>query len=367
MAEKDEKEPGYKPEFEIVEEGEESTDKTPADKAGKYADDERLSASQRTEEDPDDEPSQEPDTGTADEIEARRERRRRERKAQKARQNAARDRDAREMHFLRTRNEQLERAVGSLDQRMSKNEASQIDNRLEQLKNARNEAEEVLAQAIEANNGGDVVKLNRTIRELEAGINRLAGYRQQLAQQSEEAGEEEATEEGQEEAPPQRPPPSVIRNLQVFGTRHKWFDPTGSDEESRVVLALDAAVKDEGYDPATKDYWIELEDRMKRRLPERMGAFRAKPAGEAEEDDDEKEEAAPARRANGGGKPNGASGGPRMSSGSQTRGSGKQFLLSSERKQAMIEAGVWDDPELRDKYVQSYAKWDKEHPQGAGR
>jgi hypothetical protein len=28
----------------------------------------------------------------------------------------------------------------------------------------------------------------------------------------------------------------------------------------------------------------------------------------------------------------------------------------------MIEAGVWDDPELRDKYIASYAKWDKEHP-----
>jgi hypothetical protein len=364
MAEKDEKDPGYKPEFEIVEEGEESTDKTPADKAGKYGDDERLSASQRTEEE-DDEASPEPDTGSAEEIEAKRERRRRERRAQKARQQAARDRDSREMHFLRTRNEQLERAVGSLDQRMSKNEVSQVDSRLEQLKNARNEAEEVLAQAIEANNGGDVVKLNRTIRELEAGINRLAGYRQQLANREEAGEEEEATEEQTDAPAQQRPSPSVIRNLQVFGARHKWFDPTGSDEESRVVLALDAAVKDEGFDPATKDYWVELEERMQRRLPERMKAFGGRQA-ENDDDDDEEEAPAPARR-NGAAKPNGGGGGPRMSSGSQTRGSGKQFLLSSERKQAMIEAGVWDDPELRDKYVQSYAKWDKEHPQGAGR
>lgn len=368
MAEKDEKELGFKPEFDIVEEGEESKSQAPADKAGKgYADDERLSAAQRTEADTDDDDtSTEVDSGnqTADEVAARRERRKRERKAQKARQIAARDRDSREMHFLRTRNEQLERAVGSLDQRMSKSEVSQVEARLEQLKNARNEAEDVLAQAIEANNGGDVVKLNRTIRELEAGINRLSGYRQQLTER--ETTEEEAIEEPGEAPAQQRPPPSVIRNLQVFGTRHKWFDPNGSDEESQVVLALDAAVKAEGYDPATKDYWVELEDRMGRRLPERMKAFGAKVAGEADDDDDDEEEEtpAPARRVNGAAKTNGGGGGPRMSSGSQTRGSGKQFLLSNERKQAMIEAGVWEDPELRDKYVRSYAEWDKAHPTG---
>lgn len=374
MAEKEEvkKDEGYKPEFDIVEEG--ADKKVDADKGEKvvkngYADDERLSAGQREEEehDEDDPEKVELDKGdqTAEEVEAKRQRRRRERKAQKVRQQQARDRDGREMHFLRTRNEQLEKAVGSIAQRVTNNEVSQVDGRLEQLRSARNEAEEVLARAIEANNGSDVVKLNRTIRELEAGINRLSQYKVELAKTKEES--EESDEGRQQEAADQaagrRPPPSVAKNIDVFGKRHQWFDPKGTDEESQIVRALDSAVLAEGYDPATKDYWIELEDRMKRRLPERMKALQGGKEREDDDDLDEEEDPPPTRNGKGAGKPKG---GPRMSSGSQTRGNGKQFMLSAGRKQAMIEAGVWDDPELRDKYIRSYAEWDKANPAVAG-
>jgi hypothetical protein len=354
----------YTPEFDVVEEG---ADKQPVkdkdDKSAKpagYKDDERLSASQREEEDPDDgEVEVEADKGdqTAEEIEAKRERRRRERRAQKARQVAARARDDREMHYLRTRNEQLERAQNSLAQRVTNNEVVQVDGRIEQLKLTRAEAEDTLARAIEANNGHDVVKLQRTIGELNEGIGRLTRYKVELGKEHKEpeGGGEQQGQEGQQPRQPQLPPPSVMKNLQVFGQRHSWFDPNGKDEESRVVLALDAAVKEEGFDPASKDYWIELEERMAKRLPERMTAFKGTQTP-ADEDGDK-----PQPR-NGSKAPAKANGGPRMSSGSQTRGSGKQFLLSAERRQAMVEAGVWDDLKLRDKYLRSYAAWDKDHP-----
>lgn len=377
---KDDKDNGeYKPEFDIVEqpdEGQEKPDKS-ADKSAKtpsYEDDERLSASQRDEDDSDDDAGGvELDKGneTQAEIEAKRERRRRERKAQKARQNAARERDQREMNFLRTRNEQLEKRFGAMEERVTQNEMAQVESRLQQLKAAQAEAEEVLGRAIEANNGADVVKLNRTIRELEQGIGRLNAYKAGLTKEAEKAEEEDEGQEqrrGAEEGDGQgrkRPDPAVVKNLTVFAKRHPWFDPTVGDEDTRIVLALDEAVKADGFDPRTKDYWVELEERMSRRLPERMKAF--KNNGGAKEERDEDDEDEPEQR-NGSGKEQGKpKGGPRMSSGSQTRGSGKQFLLTAARKQAMIEAGVWDDPELRDKYIRSYAEWDKANPAQAGR
>lgn len=381
MAEKDEKNGSdkgngeYKPEFEIVETDDKSTDANKGEdkkvSAG-YEDDARLSATQRDDDDDAaDDTSVEVDKGneTAEEIEAKRERRRRERKAQKARQQQARERDAREMNFLRVRNEQLERAVGTIAQRVTNNEVAQVDGRLEQLKGARAEAEEVLARAIDAGNGSDVVKLQRTIRELEGGITRLTAYKAGLEkeQKADDKADEDKGGEGDDGQQQRRnaPPPSVIKNVQIFGSRHPWFKPGSGDEDSLIVQALDDAVKAEGFDPATKDYWIELEERMARRLPERMKALKA--GRETDADDDDSDEDDPPPRRNGsdkGGKPKG---GPRMSSGSQTRGTGKQFLLSAERKQAMIEAGVWDDPELRDKYIRSYAEWDKANPAQAGR
>lgn len=366
---------GYKPEFEIVEEGDEGKAKAAdgGDKAKTgYEDDTRLSAEQRADDaaGDDDDTAVALDEGnqTAEQIEAKREKRRRERKAQKVRQNEARRRDGVEMTFLRTRNEQLERKFGSLEQRVQQNEITQVDGRMEQLKAAIVEAEEVLGRAIEANDGAGVVKLQRTIRQLEEGKTRLTNYKHALSERAKaEAAEDEGGEEGgqdqQRRGAPEQLTAVVANNLKTFAKRHPWFDLDNGDEDSLIVAALDNAVKRDGFNPASKDYWVELEERMKRRLPDRMKTFEVAAADDADDEDDE-----PPARANGKAKDKDKpKGGPRMATGSQTRGNGKQFLLSAERKQAMIEAGVWDDPELRDKYIASYARYDKENPAQSGR
>lgn len=366
---------GYKPQFDIVEEGTDGAAKTDDKKAKPgYEDDARLSTEQRADDDAtdDDDTAVAVDEGnqTTEEVEAKRERRRRERKAQKARQNDARQRDSREMNFLRTRNEQLEKRFGAIEARVQQSELTQVDSRMEQLKGALNEAEEVLARAVDAGNGSDVVKLQRTIRELEAGMSRLKGYKHTLAERAKaEAAEDESGssvegDEGQARGAPAELTKVVKNNLQTFAKRHPWFDLDAGDEDSLVVQALDNAVKRDGFNPASKDYWVELEERMKRRLPERMKSFGAAAASGDDADDDDE----PAARGNGKGKEKDKpKGGPRMPTGSQTRPTSKQFLLSAERKQAMIEAGVWDDPELRDKYITSYAAWDKANPAQSGR
>jgi len=38
-----------------------------------------------------------------------------------------------------------------------------------------------------------------------------------------------------------------------------------------------------------------------------------------------------------------------------------EVYISPERKDAMVEAGVWDDPELRQRYLKQYATYDAEH------
>ena len=37
----------------------------------------------------------------------------------------------------------------------------------------------------------------------------------------------------------------------------------------------------------------------------------------------------------------------------------KEVYISPERKEALIEAGVWDDPVLRAKYVKRYSEYDR--------
>ena len=110
-----------------------------------------------------------------------------------------------------------------------------------------------------------------------------------------------------------------------------WYDPSGADEDSAVVLAIDNKLAQEGYDPRSEEYWDELHNRVKRRLPEKFKQAR-KPTG-----------------------------GPAVGSGREhapvsTR---KEIYISPERKSALQEAGVWEDPVLRQRYIKKYAEYDR--------
>jgi hypothetical protein len=120
-----------------------------------------------------------------------------------------------------------------------------------------------------------------------------------------------------------------------FLEENTWYDPQGRDEDSAIVLAIDQSLAREGINPQTEEYWDELRSRAAKRLPEKFG----------------KPEKAP--RA--------ARGGPAVGSGREhaPASTRKEIYVSPERKAALIEAGVWDDPVLRMKYVKRYAEYDR--------
>jgi hypothetical protein len=94
----------------------------------------------------------------------------------------------------------------------------------------------------------------------------------------------------------------------------------------------------DGFNPQTEDYWNELRKRTARRLPEKFKNQR-QPS---------REERTPR-------------GGPAVGSGREhaPTSTRKEIYLSPERKQALIDAGVWDDPVLRMKYAKRYSEYDR--------
>jgi len=127
----------------------------------------------------------------------------------------------------------------------------------------------------------------------------------------------------------------VLAHAKDFMKDNAWYDPQGRDEDSAVVLAIDQALAKDGYDPKAEDYWMELRKRVARRLPEKV------PKSEAG-----------ARTPRGG---------PEIGSGKEhaPTSTRKEVYLSPERKAALVEAGVWDDPILRMKYAKRYAEYDR--------
>ncbi len=252
-----------------------------------------------------------------DEREAIRARRRDEKKERKERRDKAIDRDKLELNFLRNRNDELERRVGVVETHAQQNNLSQIDQQIQQANYEVETSQKIIAKAVEAGNGDDVVQALQYRDQAMAKVQQLNQYKQQQAQT---------------QAPRQPQVDSeVVHYAKEFMEEHSWYDPSGKDEDSAVVLAIDNKLAQEGFDPRTEDYWDELHDRVKRRLPEKFKQAR-KPTG-----------------------------GPAVGSGREhapvsTR---KEIYISPERKAALQEAGVWEDPVLRQRYIKKYAEYDR--------
>lgn len=258
-----------------------------------------------------------------------REETRRRRKAEKeeraARRKAAIERDKTELNFLRQRNEDLEKRVMSIEQRTTRSEAVSLKERIAEAMAEAKAAERIMARAVEAGAGEDVTKAMRIRDEALRKAQQLNYAAQQVAAQAKAA----------QKPAPMDPEVSIMAKRWI--SENSWYNPKGQDEESKIVQVIDQALMNEGYNPKSDDYWAELDRRIARRLPERKQI------------DDEP-------RKNGRKGP--MIGGSREHAPASTR---REVYVSPERKDAMIQAGVWDDPVLRQKYLKQYAKWDRDN------
>lgn len=263
------------------------------------------------------------DDGHDDEREAIRERRRQEKQERKERRNETIKRDKLELDFLRKRNDDLERRISAQEQRSHQSDLLGIDAEINKAMNDAQLAERVIAKAIETGNGSDVTQAMRYRDQAMAKVQQLNLAKQQAERRP---------------APGPQLDDMAMHHAKEFLKENPWYDAQGRDEDSAIVLAIDSALSKDGYNPQTEEYWDELRNRAARRIPERFGKPQAKP------------ERAPR-------------GGPAVGSGREyappsTR---KEIHISPERKAALIEAGVWDDPILRMKYAKRYAEYDRNH------
>lgn len=256
------------------------------------------------------------------EREAIRERRRAEKQERKHRREDAMKRDKTELDFLRSRNDDLERRLSTQEQRAHQSDLNGFD---AQIRSANQEvalAEKVIAKAVEAGNGEDVTQAMRYRDQSMQRAQQLAWQKQQAAQQKPQQNQIDDI---------------TMSHAKEFLEENSWYDSQGRDEESAIVLAVDQAMAKEGFDPRTEDYWIELRRRAAKRLPDRF-----------ERNTTQKRE---------------ARGGPAVGSGREhaPASTRREIYLSPDRKEALVDAGVWDDPILRMKYVKRYAEYDRQN------
>jgi len=290
----------------------------------------------------DDDDDRQEDSRLSDDNEEREDirRKRREEKVDRAaRRKQAIERDKTELNFLRQRNEALEKRVFQVEKTTAANTISGIDSRIADTVSEVRAAERIMAHAIEAGNGEDAAKALRIRDEAMKKVQQLQIHKHQHNEAAQNI--QQQAQQVQNQAP--GPDPDIAGFAQDWVSKNGWYDPNGKDEASKIVLAIDQSLVESGYNPKTEAYWRELDKRVAKRLPEAKGS--------GNYDDSQDEDRRGQRR-----------GPPVGSSRDQApQSSRREVYISPERKQAMTDAGVWEDPVLRQRYLKQYAKWDREN------
>lgn len=236
----------------------------------------------------------------------------------------AKERSEAELRILREQNELLMRRMQALEGNTIAQNENAIDYRLNEAMQEAYTAEQIIAKAVEAGNGDDVAAAIRLRDEAKARAAQLQGVKQQLQFAKQQAAQPQIDQR-------------VTNYAQEWLQANPWYDPNGRDEDSAITKAIDNALAAEGWDPRSEAYWHELTRRVAARIAD-------------DDDAPARRDAAPKRKAP-------PIGGGREHAPASTR---KEIYVTPERKQAMIDAGVWDDPVARNRYLKAYQAYDKQ-------
>jgi hypothetical protein len=240
-----------------------------------------------------------------------RDRRRKRRDMQRRAKEAA----ERKIQLLERQNAEMLQRLSAVEGYTQNTSAQSLEARIAQTQREIQQAELIIAKATEAGNGDDVVAAMRIRDQAISQAHQLNTAKQQFDTQRQQAQQP-------------RVDPNVVNYAKQWMEANPWYDPTGRDRDSALTKAIDNELASEGFDPASREYWEELTGRV------------AEAFGEGEKK--------PKRRA----PPTGRT---REHAPVSTK---KEIYVTPERKQAMIEAGVWDDPVQRQRYLKAYQAYD---------
>lgn len=286
---------------------------------------------------------------TEEEREAIRARRRQERQDRKQRR---RERDETFRMELAARDQiidEMRRKLNTIERRNTGSEVAQIDARIRHEEGNVAYLKTVIADATKVGNGEAVAEATVKVAESLRNVEELARIRQQMARAA---------------SAPQAPQldPRMVANAAAWMESAAWYNPAGTDVDSREVLIIDQRLAEEGYDPTRPAYWQELDRRVRERLPHRYGRGGGAPAPSAPDNPGYNGDASQRRPSRSVVTGSGNTGG--VAPGNAPRTS---FVLSPERVQALKDAGLWNDPKLRTEAIRRYQRYDADNASSSSR
>lgn len=237
------------------------------------------------------------------------------RKKRRDMQRRAKEAAERKIAMLERQNAEMMQRLQAVEGFTQNTSAQTLEARIAQAQREIQQAELIIAKATEAGNGDDVVAAMRIRDQAIANAQQLSTAKQQFDTQRQQAQQP-------------RVDPNVVSYAKQWMDANPWYDPSGRDRDSALTKAIDNELASEGFDPSSREYWEELTARV----ADALGETESKPKRKAPPTGRTREHAPVSTK--------------------------KEIYVTPERKQAMIEAGVWDDPVLRQRYLKAYQAYD---------
>lgn len=306
-----------------------------------------------TEEDDVDEPPLQDGEDPNDPTVQKRIRRREERKAKRERVNQRFELLQSQILARDQIIDEMRQRLDASDRRSGAGDVARIDARLKQERDALTYLTSVIADGTKSQNGEAVAQATLALGQAQRNIEQL----ERIKQTAERAAATPAA--------PQLDPRMVVL-AGAWMRENPWYNPRNPDADTRQVMVLDQRLAEEGFAPNTPAYWQELSRRVEHHLPHRR-ARGAAPTSAAAADD---------LSANSG--YNAVASQIKPDSRSVVAGSGQDglsaptgranssagYVLSPERVQALKDAGMWNDPEVRAKAIRRYREFDSQQRAG---
>ena len=259
------------------------------------------------------------DVDHPDDTDAVREARRNRRRAKKEYIKRTNEEKDQNLILLRRQNQELMERLSVVERKTHGADLARFEKAIEDEEYRLRYAQQKMQEATDNSDGVAFTKAQELWYDSRRKLEAMNNYKEQAARTS-----------VQDTAPAN---PKLIRLANSWMERNSWYDPEAGDEDTQIAKVIDNRLVAEGWDPATPDYWDELDNRLQKRLPHRYTR-----------NTDE-----PSRRS-----PRSVVTGSSRESSSPS--GGNVFVLAPEQVRAMKDAGFWDDAQKRNKMIKRYAQ-----------
>lgn len=226
------------------------------------------------------------------------------------------------LQLLERQNQDLLERLSILEKKAHGSDIARLNQAIEDQQTRINFAKQKIADATTAGNGELLTAAQEMWFEARRQYEALDALKKKVVQQP-------------KQRTIQAPDPKLQRFASEWMASNDWYDPQGGNQDSKVALAIDQTMGEEGWNPKTPEYWAELDKRLQRVLPHRY-------TDEASERP--RTSSRPRNVVTGSSRENAVSSGGRNT-----------FTLSPDQVRAMKDAGMWDDADKRAKMIRRYA------------